>query len=439
MSRSLPWCWAGALAVLLGACAPDPDKPTTTEDSVDIVDPELESFVLAMSPLPELPADPTNRWADDDTAAHLGQWLFFDTRLSASGRFSCATCHDPALGFGDGLPLSEAAGTTDRHAPTLYNVGLHRWQFWDGRCDTLWCQAAGPIEHDKELALPRTTLARTLADAEDLRLAYEELFGALPDLSDTERFPVDARPVPDDPDDPRGLAWDGMEPADQAAVTAVMVNITKAIAAYERRLLTGRAPIDDFVDALDAGDAAAADGALSAEARAGLELFAGEGGCVFCHSGGAFTNFEFHNLALPTPDWLTGLDAGRYDGIDSLLASELNAAGPWSDDPEGEQAARLGRIAQTAEQLAQFKVPGLRRVASSAPYFHGGHMDTLEDVVRFYSEAPETDAVGHREEMLVPLGWSDDEIDAVVAFLTEGLGADAPPAELLEPPASPLP
>lgn len=429
-------CGALLLAGLLAGCA---DKTRAGADTAPLFPVELETMALDMGPLPALPPDPSNRFADDEAAAHFGRWLFYDTRLSGSGQFSCATCHDPAQGFGDGRALSVAAGTTARHAPSLWNSAFQRWQFWDGRCDSQWCQAIGPLENDHELAISRGALAHRVHDSPDLAAAYTELFGPLPALDDPARFPADARPVPEDPTDPRAVAWAAMAPGDQDAVTAVMVNLAKAIAAHERELITGTAPLDDFVDALADGDAAAMDAALSPAAREGLELFLGEGSCVFCHSGPVLSNFEFHNLGLPAPAGSDGTDPGRYAGIDALRESPFNTAGPWSDDPGGDQAARIDRIAQTAEQLAQFKVPGLRRVADSAPYFHGGQRDGLTAVVGFYSELPETDAIGHREELLVPLGWSDDQIASVVAFLTEGLSDSGVDPALLGPPDSPLP
>lgn len=428
--------WLRTLAALwLVGCA-DPDKSGAP---VDILPAELEPLVLAMSPLPPVPASPSNAHADDSLAAALGHWLYFDPRLSGSGEFSCATCHDPEQGFGDGLVLSEAAGTTGRHAPQLWNVAQQRWFFWDGRCDSLWCQAAEPIEASHEMDLGRVELARVVSTEPDLNTAYTELFGAPPDVSDPLRFPTGARPLPDAPDDPDHVAWLGMDPADQDAVSAVLVNISKAIAAHERTLVTGPTAIDNFVEAVEDDDAGAADAALSPAARRGLELFAGEGNCVFCHSGPALSNLEFHNIGLAPPEWLDGLDSGRYEGIDKLYASEFNTAGRWSDDPDGDAAQRLDRIAQTSNQLAQFKVPGLRRVADSPPFFHGGHAESLEAVVAHYSEAAPYDGPGHREELMVPLDWSDDQIADMVAFLTEGLGGGAVDAALLVAPAAPLP
>ena len=100
---------------------------------------------LQHSPLPPLAPDPTNALADDARAARLGQFLFFDAGLSQNGRVSCASCHVPEQAFTDGKPLFEGLGRGERNTPTLWNVAYQRWFFWDGRADSLWSQALGPL------------------------------------------------------------------------------------------------------------------------------------------------------------------------------------------------------------------------------------------------------------------------------------------------------
>lgn len=428
-----------ALAGCALAVACGPGKTDEGDVGSPLIDPTLETLLWPMVDPPDLPADTTNAWADDPTAAWFGRFLYFDTRLSSTGEFSCATCHAPSHGFSDGLPVSEAAGVTDRHAPGLWNVPFQRWLFWDGRCDSLWCQAAGPLEAEHEMDITRMELARVISEHADLADAYAELFGPPPDTSDTTRFPASARPVPADPDHPDAQAWDTMSTADQAAVTEVLVHVAKAIAAYERTLVSTDTPVDRFVSALQADDRAAALAALTDEERHGLELFAGDGQCVFCHSGWEFSNKEFHNLGLPEVDQVDYLDIARYDGIDRLRDHEFNATSPWSDDPTGPGADRLALVAQTTEQLGQFKTPGLRGVADHPPYMHGGHFESLEAVVAFYADPTEYDGPGHREELIVARGWDDTEQAALVAFLRALSPIDSPDPSLLEPPATPLP
>ena len=404
-----------------------------------LVDPELLPYIWPMAARPDQPSDPTNRWAGDEAAAWFGRYLYFEPRLSSTGTISCATCHDPARGTGDGLALSEAIGTTTRHAPALWNLAHQRWLYWDGRCDSLWCQATGPIEAEQEMGLDRVRLVRILSTHEDLRGAYSELFGPLPDISDPTRFPEAARPVESDPEHPHHLAWLTMNPADQDAVTEVLVTVAKAIAAYEQTLQTSDTRVDRFVRALDTGKRSVAEAALTEEERLGLELFAGEGECVFCHSGWTFSNKEFHNVGLPEVEGVDGLDTGRYDGIDRLRNHPFRSGSVWSDDPTGEAASRLERIAQTFEQLGQFKTPGLREIASHPPYMHGGHFASLTEVVAFYAEPGLYNGPGHREELLVARGWSTEEQAAMVAFLEALSATDPPSPDLLEAPVTPLP
>jgi len=124
-------------------------------------------MLRTMWPLPAVPVDPTNAVADNPWAAQLGQFLFFDENLSGNNEVSCATCHDPEQGFGDGERLSTGVSTTGRHAQSLWNIGFNRWFFWDGRCDNMWCQAIGPIEASTEMAGDRTAIAHYLANNSD--------------------------------------------------------------------------------------------------------------------------------------------------------------------------------------------------------------------------------------------------------------------------------
>ncbi|MEC8425628.1 MAG: cytochrome-c peroxidase, partial [Myxococcota bacterium] len=219
MSRPAPTL---LVPLALAACAePAHHSPEDLAAGLGL-DEEALAVVLGMSPLPGLPADPTNHVADDPAAAALGHALYFDPRLSGSGAHSCATCHDPAMGFGDGLALSEAAGTTERHAPHLWDVGYQRWFLWDGRCDSLWCQATGPLEAIEEMDGDRMSIARLVTSDPDLSDAYASVFGESPDFS-APGFPRHARPL-DDPDHPDAIAWQQMDPTDQDAVTRVFTN-----------------------------------------------------------------------------------------------------------------------------------------------------------------------------------------------------------------------
>ncbi|MCB9758773.1 MAG: hypothetical protein H6739_02955 [Alphaproteobacteria bacterium] len=409
------------LLLLLAGC-PGPD-----DDAVTFTDAEWARALSAADRQPP-PADPTNAWAEDPAAAWLGRFLYFDTRLSSNGEVACATCHDPELGFGDGQHLAEGVGTTGRHAPTIWNTAYNRWYFWDGRADSHWCQALGPMESPVEHGGSRLQYAHVLYDDDELKPAYEALFGPLPDLADGDRFPPEGRPVDDDPDHPHHQAWVSMTEADRDAVTQVYVNIGKSIAAYERLLVRGDSDFDRFVDDPTSD-------ALSASAQAGLKLFMGDANCHLCHSGASFSDLEFHGIGLGTREWLDPEDQGRAGGIPALLANPFNGAGAWSDDPSA--AEDLGRLVNGQEQIGIFKTAILRDVALSPPYMHGGHFETLEDVVHHYNTLEEIPVEGHREQFLLPLELSDAEEADLVAFL-EALTGDEPDPALLVPPDSPI-
>lgn len=388
------------MLVLLLACATEDAAPELSDAEWDAV--------RQLSPPPALRDDPTNRVADDEAAARFGQRLYFDPALSSNGQVSCATCHDPELGFADGLTLAEGVSTAGKHSPTVLDSARNRWFFWDGRADTAWTQAAGPLENPVEHDSTRLELAHHVADDATLRAAYEALFGALPALEDGARFPARGRPIPTELDHPDQVAWAGMAPEDQDAVTQVFVNAAKAIAAYERRLVTGSSRFDEYV----AGD----DTALSDAEVRGLRVFLASN-CVLCHSGPELSDREFHNLLLPVPAWVAESDDyGRYAGIVKLQADPLNGGGVWSDAPD-EAAVRIAQIALGEEQIGQFKTPSLRNVGLTAPYMHAGHFETLDEVVAFYSALDEEGGVGHREEFLSPLELTDAQQADLVAFL----------------------
>lgn len=396
------------------ACGPD--------EEVDTSDPIWEA-VRTLSPLGELPDDPTNRVYTSETAAALGGLLFNDTRLSANGEVSCSSCHDPEHGFSDDSTLSEALGTTLRHTPSVLNAGWNRWYFWDGRADSLWAQALQPLEDPEEHGFSRLELAHLVANDDELSSKYEEVFGIFPDISDTERFPEFGRPIPSEPDDPAAQAWDTMSEADQDTVNTVFVNLGKAIAAHERTLTRLNAPFDEYVAAKRANEADA-DNLLSEEARLGMTLFVDDAGCINCHSGPTLSDLQFHNIGLSTAPWMDPTDLGRYSGITTLLEDPFNGMGSWSDAPEV-GAEKLLYLTTDLDKLGQFKTPSLRNISLTAPYMHSGQLATLEEVVAFYNNANLQPSVGHREELLVPLGLSESEQAALVAFL-ESLTGEAP-------------
>lgn len=435
---------AVALTLVLGStgCSRSSCLSSETGEPRSLAGPESftereRQTITSLSPLPPVPKDRTNHVSGDDDAAHFGRYLFFDKRLSANGEVRCATCHQPDHGFSVPTRLGEGLESTPRHPPSLLNVAHHEWFDWDGKADSLWAQAARPLENPGEHGMSRTDIVRTVAEIDDLRRGYEAVFDDLPSFESEERYPPGARPVPHDDSAPAHRKWRSMEKRDRRRVNRVFSNILKAIATYEERLVAGAAPFDRFVQGLESDDSAKLD-AISPAARRGLKLFIGEAECINCHNGPNFTDEAFHNLGLGPRPWLRSNDPGRWSGVDEVRSSPFNAAGPYSDDRDGRGADWIRFLRQTPEDRGQFKTPTLRNVERTPPYMHGGHFETLEEVVRFYSTLDEEVTVGHREEMLEPLALSKRQIADLVAFL-ESLTGDPPPQKLMRPPETPVP
>ena len=285
--------------------------------------------------------------ADNPTTAakvQLGRMLFFDPRLSASGAQSCASCHNPSLGWQDGLAKGVGAhgGTLDRHTPTVLDIAWAEPLFWDGRAATLEEQARGPLTGAAEMAMP---VARLVATVERIP-AYRDALAKI--------FPGQG---------------------------VTIESISRAIAAYERTIVSGEAPFDRWV----AGDA----GALSDAARRGFAIFNGKGNCASCHSGWRMTDDGFHDIGLP------GNDIGRAKIMPGLIL--LDHA---------------------------FKTPTLRNIAERGPYMHDGSIATLQQVIELYDHGflrrPSL------SDQIRPLGLSPAEKADLLAFLQSLSGKDAP-------------
>ena len=406
---------AAALAACDGAVEPVPETAGAGDASVDAAGwtSQERATLRSLRRVDRLPPDPTNAKGDDAAAAALGRTLFFDAGLSASGTVSCASCHDPAKHFTDARVKAVGVGTTARHAPGIEGCQLGPWFFWDGRAYSLWAQAAGPLESPVEMAATRAGIAHRIAKAH--RAPWEAVWGPLPDLTG-----VPAQAGPGAAEAPTTAAWDALPPSTQTSLTGVLVQATKAIAAYERTLLPGEAPFDRYVNALEAGDATGG-GALDAEALTGLRLFLREGNCVACHSGPFFTDRAFHNLGLPNRG---AYDPGRTAGAQAVATAEFRCGSAWSDTADCPELRYLNPSFD--DFVLAFKTPSLRNVAETAPYMHDGSMASLDDVLAFYNALPGQPALGHRELTLRPLAWSDAQRGAMKAFLRSLTGPSSP-------------
>src|SRR5215510_2763132 len=275
----------------------------------------------------------------------LGRTLFFDPRLSASQIMSCGTCHNPALSWGDGLPKAIGHGMNqlERRTPTILNLAEAERLFWDGRATSLEEQALGPIQAPGEMNMPLPRALETLRGISGYRTMFE-------------------------------AAYPG------EGITAETLG--KAIATFERTVVSGVAPFDEWL--------AGREGAISENAKRGFVLFNTKANCAKCHSGWNFTDHSFHDL-------------GMKDG----------------DIGRGKFLPRLERMQHA------FKTPTLRNVVDRRPYMHDGSLDTLEAVVDYYDRGGDAKRPGMAPEMR-SLSLSAEEKQDLVAFLRTLTSVDAP-------------
>ena len=315
----------------------------------------------------------------------LGRKLFFDARLSADGKVSCASCHDPGRAFTDGRKVAEGIGGRlgTRNSPTLLNSMFSTGQFWDGRAGTLEEQAKMPLTNMDEMGNGSLDEVRAkIAAVPEYVKGFQQVFGG---------------PVTVD-----GFA--------------------KAIAAFERTLVSGDSPLDRYL----AGDL----NALSESARNGLILFRTRARCGVCHvfnqNFAAFATFPFFTDGIYRN---TGV-AVNFTGFNALARRAMAAARDESGDAlaalsKHERAGELGRFVTTGNTLdvGAFRTPSLRNVELTAPYFHDGSAATLADVVRFYVKGGNENP--NRDWQLEPVPLSDIEQRDLVEFLKALTSDDA--------------
>jgi len=387
-----------------------------------------------MSPVPDLPDDPSNAVADDPRAQELGSKLFFDRRLSPGGEVSCSSCHDPEASWADRERVSDPDALFPKNAPSLWNVAFNRWYFWDGRADSAWAQALGPLEDESELGGNRLRVLHRVNDDPELRSSYVAIFGEMPSgLRDPARFPPDARPVPDDLEDPLHTAWASMTEDDRRAANRVFVNVGKSIAAFERQLILRDTRFDRFVVGLDDPSSKGLS-EISPAALRGLKTFVGRGQCALCHSGPLLSDGEFHDVGIALGEGMR-VDPGRYNGVLKIQRSSFTRSGRYADAET--PYAPIDYLEPMTQQMGQFKTPMLRNVAQTAPYMHDGRFETLTEVVRFYSTRKGATPLGHPVNLLQPLDLTEVEIDDLVEFLhslsAEDVGGVVDPLEGQEP------
>ncbi len=283
--------------------------------------------------------------------AELGRVLYFDKRLSFDDTISCASCHAPNLGWSDEGPTSVGikGQKGGRNAPVVLNTLFVSPQFWDGRAPDLEAQAKGPITNPIEMGMPEHALAVKKISAIK---GYEPLFKA---AFGSKAITIDS--------------------------------IADAIAAFERTVVSGNSPYDQW----KAGN----ETAMSEAAVRGEKLFGTKAKCTACHVGAAFSDNAFHNLGV---------------GCDGAVCKDM------------------GRfvVSKQEQDKGAFKTPTLRNIAQSAPYMHDGSEKTLKDVVQLYNRGGNANT--WHSPLIKPLKLTDAEVDDLVAFM-EALTGEVTPVE----------
>ena len=321
--------------------------------------------------------DPSNRVSGKPEAIALGEKLFFEPRLSGSGSVLCATCHAPFRAFQDGRARGFGLEAVDRNTPTVLNAGFYRWYGWDGANDSLWSQSIRP-----------------LLDPREMKASPMHVAGVVRKLLSTEYRGAFGRDVPEDDEE-------------------VLVDVGKALAAFQETLVSGRTAFDEFRDSLQEG--------ISTDyppaAQRGLKIFVGKGNCSTCHFGAHFTNGEFADVGVPFFIAPGKVDSGRLEGLKRLKSSRYNLLGRYNDDSSGKAAVGTRHVEMQHRNFGEWRVPGLRNVAQTAPYMHNGSLATLRDVVKHYSELKEDRLHADGERVLKPLRLTPAEVEDLVAFL----------------------
>ncbi|QED47073.1 cytochrome-c peroxidase [Cytobacillus dafuensis] len=329
---------------ILGACsnneetaAPE-DKKNVKEE---VIDKELEEAKAKFEVLGDIPVPADNTMTDEKI--ELGKKLYFDPRLSGNNVQSCMSCHAPGAGYGDGMAkfIGFEGFNGPRNSPTIINSGYYDENFWDGRAGSLEEQALGPIQSEVEMNQNLDELVIELNGVPTYVEEFNKVFN--------DKISAD--------------------------------NIAKAIAAFERTIVIADTAFDRYLQGEE--------DAISADAKDGMKLFAGEAGCISCHAGPLLSDQNYHNLGMSGDD-------GRF------------------------------AVTGNEEDKGKFRTSALRGVAHTSPYMHDGSLETLKDVVQYYNEGGGNHS--NKSELMKPLNLTDREVDSLVGFL-ESLSGELPKAE----------
>ena len=337
----------------------------------------------AIGPLPPVPVPPDNQMSPGKV--ELGKLLFWDTRLSGDASTSCASCHDPTLGWGTGQALSRGYPGTEhwRNSQTVLNSAYYAKLFWAGEVTSLESQAAAAATGNVAGNGDPVMMEERLRQIPEYVRRFKQVFAV-------EQPTIE-------------LAW-------------------QAIAAFERTLVSKaeNVPFDRYAK----GDQSA----LSPEAKRGLALFQGKAGCIQCHNGPLLSDDSYHNLGVPENALFESSPLHQI----TLRYQHVIRGVPEKVYRSADRDLGLSYTTKREEDRGKFRTPSLRELKYTAPYMHNGVFASLEEVIEFYDRAGGTDP--NKSPLLKPLRLSDQEKKDLLAFLLS-LSSDQP--LIIEPPNLP--
>lgn len=306
----------------------------------------------------------------------LGEKLFFDARLSQDSTISCASCHNPEIGWADNTPTSTGVKQRSgfRNSPTILNAMFNSTQLWDGAANSLETQAKLALTSSREMGInDEQLLVKSIGAIPEYKSLFLKAFN-------DEKVTLD--------------------------------NIVKAIACFERTKLAGNAPFDRFM----AGD----NSAISPAAQRGWRLFRVQGRCITCHtfskSRPFFSDYKFHNIGV-SADKINLIEMLNNFNKEPNNGSLNKANDPHTNEANSEKYLPLGRytISRQPEDIGAFKTPMLRNIAVTAPYMHDGSEETLVDVIKYYNKGGH--ANDYIDRQMKQLNLTDDQVNDLVEFL----------------------
>jgi cytochrome c peroxidase len=425
----------------------------------------------------------------------------------APTNLSCASCHNLSRAGSDteSLPgnVSIGAAWADTNALPIANAAFFGITYWNGRADSLWAQALNSLEgtnmngnrlrtawtlaelyreeHNRiftDYPLPMTSTraqVEALIETSGTRAGQCKLTPGCPAdcraVVDTEtgatgcfpRYPLEGKPgnkagcQPGSSTEPWGDAFDCMGEAEQKAITWVMVNAAKAVAAYEFTIVSRNSTFDRYINAVRDGLPREVS-SFSESAERGARLFIGKAACNECHNTPLFSDSKFHNIGVPQvgPGVPTEADCpaggvcdcvtasadhvgnnclpwGAADGLYKLKSNRWRKDLQYSDDRTDTSRKVWVDMPVDMVPRGSWRTPSLRNVALTAPYMHNGSLQTLEQVVEHYNQGGSSGAPGHRSSRIKPLLLTEQEKADLIAFMETLTGAPLPAEIITEP------